>query len=155
MGPGLQPKPMGGTAFQRRSSQSRSSAPRMTSRRALSEDDSDTEHVGKGGGLHRAVSMNPPKREPRDGEDQFLIELSDLGSNSTTTVTVGQAVLGRPSPLLSSAESLSPWQTPEGQQGQDEDVGQQQPAEGQNEYDGWKHATAPSEDSDVRERLLP
>ncbi|KAL3154475.1 hypothetical protein ABBQ32_013941 [Trebouxia sp. C0010 RCD-2024] len=157
-GPGLQPRSVGGPAsLPRKASQSRSSAPGMSTRRALSEEDSDSEHVGRGRGLHRAQSVSSSKRQPRDGVDnKSLVELSDLGSDPTSSA--GQAFLGSlDNPLLSSAESLAPWQAAQGQQGQAEDVGQQQAtAGGQSSYGGWEDAPAPPEDSEnLRQRLLP
>lgn len=128
----------------------------MSTRRALSEEESDSEHLGKGHGLQRAQSVSSSKRQPRDDVDnKSLIELSDMGSDPSSSV--GQAFLGSLNPLLSPAESLAPWQAAKGQQGQAEDVGQQQATEGgQSEYGGWKDATAPPEDSEnLRQRLLP
>lgn len=156
VGPGLQPKSAGGPAsLPRKASKSRSSAPGLATRRALSEEESDSEDVGKGHGLQRAQSVSSSKRQPRDGvNNQSLIELSHLGSDPTSSV--GQAVLGGPNPLLSSAESLSPWQAVQGQQGRVEDAALQQATEGQSEYCGWEDATAPPEDSEnLRQKLLP
>ena len=85
-------------------------------------------------------------------DNKSLIELSDLGSDPTSSV--GQAVLGDVNPLLSSAESLSPWQAGLGQA---DDVAQPQATQGESEYDVWRDATAPPEEDseNPRQRLLP
>ena len=146
--PGLLPRTSMGHAApsQRRFAQSRSS---VSSRRALSEDDSETEYIGMDGGLHRARSVNPPVGQQRAETDESLIELSDLGSGGVPTA--GQAFLSSPTPKLSSAESLPPWQPKLAQQQVPE--GQEQSAE---EYGSWGDAAAPSEDSEnPKQRLLP
>ena len=146
--PGLPPRTSKGHAApsQRRFAQSRSS---VSSRRALSEDDSETEHIGTDGDLHRAQSVNPPAGQQRAERDESLIELSDLGSGGIATA--GQAFLGSPTPKLSSAESLPPWQPKPAQLQVLEE--QDQPAE---EYGSWGDAAAPSEDSEnPKQRLLP
>ena len=145
--PALQARTSVGYAvpLQRRFVPSRSS---FSSRRALSEDESDTEHVGRGEGLHRAQSVSAPKRQQSHDMSKSLIELSELGSGGIATA--GQAFLGSPFPQLSSAESLPPWQL---------DPAQQQPTQGQSQFGGelgnLSNAAA-SEDSDnPKQRLLP
>ena len=68
--------------LQRRFAPSRSS---VSSRRALSEDESDTEHEGRAGGLHRAQSVSSPTKQQSNDINRSLIELSELGSGGITT----------------------------------------------------------------------
>ena len=140
--------------LQRRPVQGRSSALGLPirSRRAVSEDDSETEPVDTG--LCRAQSVNAPRRQPRELDKPF-IELSDLSSDHITGA--GQAFLGSPTPQLSSAESLS---TRQSVQMQLQLAGQQRLPEKQNDYGGWAATDAGAqvdrdEDDSPNQRLLP
>lgn len=145
--PGLQARTSVGYAapLQRRFAPSRSS---FTSRRALSEDDSDTEHVGRAGGLHRAQSVTPPKGQQSNHIDSPLIELSELGSGGMTTE--GQQFVGGSTPKLSSAESLPLWQAKPAQQQSTE--GKHQLSE---EYGGSRDAATSEDSNNPQQRLLP
>ena len=156
--PGLQTRTAGGAAapLQRRLGQSRSSAPGLSisSRRAVSQDDCQTDHIGRGGGLHQAQSGSPSQWHPRPEVDKSLIELSDLGSDRITAA--GQALIGSPTAELSSAQhadSLLPWHA---EQDQAQGAEQPQSTEGQDGYGDWRDAAAPPQDSDnLEQRLLP
>ena len=131
--------------LQRRSVPARSS---VSSRRAQSEDECDTEHIARGDGLYRAQSVSPPKRQQSYDMNKSLIELSELGPGGIATA--GQAFLDSPAPQLSSAESLPPWLV---------DPTQQQPTEGKDQFgqgSGSLRDAASSEDGDSsKQRLLP
>ena len=147
--PGSQPRMSSSAAvpLQRRPVQNRPSALGLPicSRRALSEDDSETDQVGTGG-LHRAQSVNAPKRQLRELDKPF-IELSDFGSDLVPNV----GFLGNPAPQLSSAESLPIRQTVQTQ------LAGQLP-EGQGDYGRWAAADAGAqvaEDDSPKQKLLP
>ena len=145
--PGLQARTSVGygVPLQRRAVASRSS---VSSRRALSEDESETVHVDRGSGLQRAQSVSPPKGQQSNDMNRSLIELSELGSGGITTA--GQPFLGSPTPKPSCAQSLPSWQV---------DPAQQQPTEGQDqlseEYGSLENAAVSEDGDNPKQRLLP
>ena len=147
--PGLQPRTsiISAVPLQRRSGQPRTSALGLPirSRRAVSDDDSETEHAGTGGALYRAQSVSVPKHQLRGG-GQPLIELSDLGTDHVSTAE--QGFLTSPHPRLTSAESLPTWQAPHTQSAAPQKLLEQPDM-------GIDAEMSHEQDEDLKQKLLP